>query len=690
MGFIVEDRVKETSATAGSGALTLAGAVAKFRAFSAVCANGDTVPYLIESPTDWEVGIGTWGTGNILTRTTVLRSSNSNAAVVFSGALTVYLSALGSQWGQFGRTHGTLGAGFSATVKADEIYSPASAASHIPIALFGQITYTGTGGFTSGGHMVGALGFSKWNAPGVSSVGLVIGVEGKVENQAGTITQGIGSEGQLSLNVLGQTVTNFYGHNSSITSNAGTVGSFIGFSLGVSNNSGSITDVYHSSMPAPNGAVTNCFGYHMADTTGTALNIAFYSQLTASSTKYAIYCPGGAQSYIAGKVTFVNRVLLAQGAVVASANNLTLGLDGNQFPISGTTQINLLEVTDWQAGAEVTLLFQGVTTVKHAQVVSGNFKPFELVGARDFITQAKSILTLRYDGTVWQEICRNWGDTNPIPMAAIAVDPAAPAASNLLIYAKDYAGRMMPKWVGPSAVDVPFQASIGFNRVGILGPLTGATITNTVISTPTIVGTLSNPAMANTNYRTTVRRVNLITAVTTAGTLCSIRSAMAEVWRGDATGRGGFFVMMRVGLTTLAAGNRGFFGICDVLTAPTNVDPLTSTTPGKMGIAFAANTGNWSFVTNLTGSAPTATALGANFPVNVTDMLELILFCPPNGTTIGWRVKNLASNLATSGSVTTNYPTNTTFLGLVNWMTNNATAANVSFDFSRWYLESDD
>lgn len=86
MAYIVRDRVKETATTTGAGNFTLAGAVSGFKAFSAVCANADVVPYAIvhQSAAEWEVGLGSWGTGNILTRTTILASSNGDAVVNFS------------------------------------------------------------------------------------------------------------------------------------------------------------------------------------------------------------------------------------------------------------------------------------------------------------------------------------------------------------------------------------------------------------------------------------------------------------------------------------------------------------------------------------------------------------------------------------------------------------------------------
>lgn len=90
------DRIQETTTTTGTGALTLAGASSGYQAFSAKCANGDTCYYAVFSAgTEWETGLGTWGTGGILTRTTVIASSNAGAAVNFSaGTKTVALVGL--------------------------------------------------------------------------------------------------------------------------------------------------------------------------------------------------------------------------------------------------------------------------------------------------------------------------------------------------------------------------------------------------------------------------------------------------------------------------------------------------------------------------------------------------------------------------------------------------------------------
>ena len=82
----------ETTTTTGTGAITLAGAVLGFRAFTSVLANADKMYYVIQAvdangiPTgDYEVGKGIWTTsGTSVTRSTVIVSSNANSQVNFA------------------------------------------------------------------------------------------------------------------------------------------------------------------------------------------------------------------------------------------------------------------------------------------------------------------------------------------------------------------------------------------------------------------------------------------------------------------------------------------------------------------------------------------------------------------------------------------------------------------------------
>lgn len=86
MALVLKDRVKETSTTAGTGTLTLAGAVAGYQSFS-VIGNSNTTYYAIVDGTanTWEIGIGTYtSSGTTLSRDTILESSSGGSAVSFA------------------------------------------------------------------------------------------------------------------------------------------------------------------------------------------------------------------------------------------------------------------------------------------------------------------------------------------------------------------------------------------------------------------------------------------------------------------------------------------------------------------------------------------------------------------------------------------------------------------------------
>ena len=85
MALVLADRVRESSATTGTGTITLTGATFGYQSFSVV-GDGNATYYTIYDPTsgDWEVGIGTYtASGTTLSRDTVLASSNANTLVTF-------------------------------------------------------------------------------------------------------------------------------------------------------------------------------------------------------------------------------------------------------------------------------------------------------------------------------------------------------------------------------------------------------------------------------------------------------------------------------------------------------------------------------------------------------------------------------------------------------------------------------
>jgi len=97
MALVINDRVKESSTTIGTGTFNLDGASQDFESFVSGVGNGNTTYYAIvnpgASPAEWEVGVGTVtdATPDTLSRDTIISSSNSDAKVNFtSGTKDVF------------------------------------------------------------------------------------------------------------------------------------------------------------------------------------------------------------------------------------------------------------------------------------------------------------------------------------------------------------------------------------------------------------------------------------------------------------------------------------------------------------------------------------------------------------------------------------------------------------------------
>jgi|TARA_R110000824_G_scaffold396931_1_gene599110 hypothetical protein len=89
MALVINDRVKESSTTTGTGTFSLSGAPTGFETFVSGIGSTNTTYYTIfnQGTNEFEVGIGTVtdATPDTLSRDTILSSTNSDAAVDFTG-----------------------------------------------------------------------------------------------------------------------------------------------------------------------------------------------------------------------------------------------------------------------------------------------------------------------------------------------------------------------------------------------------------------------------------------------------------------------------------------------------------------------------------------------------------------------------------------------------------------------------
>ena len=249
MAFVIKDRVKETTTTTGTGTVTLLGAVSGFEAFSAI-GNTNTTYYAIvhQSADEWEVGIGTYTlSGTTLARTTVLSSTNSDAAVDFAAGTkdvfvtcpadkAVYVSASpafidvsvgGALTGVSATFTNHVSANSLAVVGATSIGGALSGVSatfsnHVSVNTLGVVGITSIGGSlvgtsaTFGDHVsvssfaaTGHIAASTFAATGIVSVG------GSLVGTSATFGDHVSVS---SMAVTGNvTATNFYGGGANLT-----------------------------------------------------------------------------------------------------------------------------------------------------------------------------------------------------------------------------------------------------------------------------------------------------------------------------------------------------------------------------------------------------------------------------------------------------------------------------------------
>ena len=146
MAFVLNDRVKETSTSTGTGTINLAGAEIGFESFVAGVGSTNNTFYCIshDGTAEFEVGIGTVtdATPDTLSRDTIISSSNSDNAVDFTaGTKTVFCTYPAKRAPSASMTATTYVTTHSSTIS--DVQTMDSGVLAGPVSVSGTVTVTG-------------------------------------------------------------------------------------------------------------------------------------------------------------------------------------------------------------------------------------------------------------------------------------------------------------------------------------------------------------------------------------------------------------------------------------------------------------------------------------------------------------------------------------------------------------------
>jgi len=131
MSLVISDRVKETSITTGTGAVSLGGNFGAFQSFGSSVGDGNQTYYGIENESRWEVGLGTYSaSGNTLSRDTVFDSSLGLGSAIDLNGVSIIFCTYPASKSVYLNTDGDL----DLNNASDVVFQPLSSLNNISIS----------------------------------------------------------------------------------------------------------------------------------------------------------------------------------------------------------------------------------------------------------------------------------------------------------------------------------------------------------------------------------------------------------------------------------------------------------------------------------------------------------------------------------------------------------------------------
>jgi hypothetical protein len=359
--------------------------------------------------------------------------------------------------------------------------------------------------------------------------------------------------------------------------------------------------------------------------------------------------------------SLTNKTITGSTNTVACSQLRTVGSDvvvaGSSAPATGQALI---------ATSTTSATWQNIATGSDTQVQYNNSGTLS----------GSTYLTIDTDSTA---ILGDYTTTNPnVP------------STGAKIYSRSRAGRRMTEQLGPFGYNYSFQPCVAMKSIGWFSATGNGTSTTSIGLSMTVTGTATARNVVTTKFFTSLRRIGYVSS-SSAGNSAGIRHGGLQFWRGNASGLGGFYFVCRFGISSAAtvAGQRSFVGLVASTSVLSNADP--STNSNILGFGVDGSDTTWSFMHAGSSTPATKDTLTGTFaPRSLsTDIYEVRIYCPPNGSTIYYSIEDLNGGSLFDGNTTTALPSNTTLLSPHIWTNNNTTALACAIDVCSLYIETD-
>jgi hypothetical protein len=203
----------------------------------------------------------------------------------------------------------------------------------------------------------------------------------------------------------------------------------------------------------------------------------------------------------------------------------------------------------------------------------------------------------------------------------------------------------------------------------------------------TLLGSNGNRALGSTSWTESVGRHLQATGAIT-NTSAGAYSTFNHCTRGSASGRGGFNVELRWTIEVSETNNanmRSFFGLYDTSVGAPSASSDPSAIVNMIGVGCDSGESVLTLMHNdASGTATKTTITSDDSPTvsfsskGIATIYELKLWCAANASSISYTLTDVVNSHSTTGSISSDLPASTAFLGWIMWINTGATATSVA------------